>query len=204
MKKYIAKVIDNDSNNSPEATPNGSISVYIEHLMQDIPTNMYPWVFQDRAWTSDIPEIDDYVWVYFYDDIHWRNGFYCNKVNLKGYQKHNETIGSITSSYPNIKYKQLSNGVAIGMSSNADNPEITIYHSDGNEIYINNENMIVSAFDSTITINDTGILVSASGKTIQLSGTPGTPNGQGAFCALTGGACLFTGAIITTDTITGS
>jgi len=202
--RYIGKVIDNNSTNGPEGVENGSVSVYIEEIMLDIPKDLYPWVFSDGEFTSNIPEIGDYVWVEFLDENNFRNGFYGDKVSLKEYHEHNETIGSITSSYPAVKYLRLANGVAIGFSSDPDSPEISIYHSEGKEIYVNNDNMTISAFDSQIIINDTGIQVSASGKTIQVSGTPGAPNGLGGFCGLAGGACLFTGAVITTDTITGS
>ncbi len=55
-----------------------------------------------------------------------------------------------------------------------------------------------------IIMNNTGIEVMAPSKTVKVSGTPGAPNGLGGFCGVPGGACLFSGAIITTDTLTGA
>jgi len=140
--RYIGKVIDNDSNKGPEATANGSIQIYIEAIMQDIPKDLYPWVFSDSELTSNIPEIGEYVWVTFEDKDNWRNGFYGNSVSLKEYQEHGETIGSVTSNYPDCKYLRLANGIAIGFSSNADTPEISIYHPTGAEIFIDTNGLV--------------------------------------------------------------
>jgi len=140
--RYIGKVIDNNSTNGPEAVENGSVSVYIEEIMLDIPKDLYPWVFSDGEFTSNIPEIGDYVWVEFRDKDNWRNGFYGDKVTLKDYHEHGETIGSITSVYPDCKYLRLKNGVAIGFSSNADTPEISIYHPTGAEIFIDTDGLV--------------------------------------------------------------
>lgn len=200
MKKYIAKVIDNNDENK-----GGRVQVYIEELHHDISSDLYPWVRQDREFTSFIPEVDDLVWVYFQDEVFFRQstGFYCNKVTLKEKHEHDETIGSITGEYPNIKYIKLKNGCSIAM--NSDDPEITITHPSA-EIFIDVDgNIIVTdATGNEIIMDTNGVEVKiASGKKAKLTGTPGTPNGQGGFCALPGGACLFTGAIITTDEIIG-
>ena len=140
--RYIGKVIDNNSTNGPEGVENGSVSVYIEEIMLDIPKDLYPWVFSDGEFSSNIPEIGDYVWVEFLDEENWRNGFYGDKVSLRDYHEHGETIGSITSSYPSVKYLQLANGVAIGFSSNADTPEISVYHPTGAEIFIDTDGLV--------------------------------------------------------------
>ena len=140
--RYIAKVIDNDSTKSPEAVENGSVQIYVEEIMQDIDKDLYPWVYQDAELTSNIPEIGDYVWVEFLDEANFRNGFYFNKVELKDYHEHNETIGSIVSVFPDVKYLKLKNGVAIGFSSNTDTPEISIYHPKGAEIFIDTDGLV--------------------------------------------------------------
>jgi hypothetical protein len=157
VEKRIAKVIDNDSNNGPESTPNGSVQVYIEHLMQDINKDMYPWVYQDCTWTSFIPEIDDYIWVYFHDEVHWRNGFYTNKVSLKGLGTHGETIGSMAGSYPNVKYIQLANGVSIALNSSE--TEATIVAGDA-EIFIDGDGKI------TITGSNDVVVETTSGNSV--------------------------------------
>ncbi|MCP4650354.1 MAG: hypothetical protein GY853_09795 [PVC group bacterium] len=135
----IAKVINNNSTESQEAVENGSVQVYIEFLMQDIEKDMYPWVFQNAEWTSNIPEIGEYVWVEFLDEENWRNGYYGNKVTLRDYHEHNETIGSMSGNYPNIKYIKLANGVSIALNSSE--TEVTIVAGDA-EIYIDPDGII--------------------------------------------------------------
>lgn len=123
-KLFIAKVIDNNSLNYvspdpaiPPATMNGRVQIYIAELHHGFSKDKYIWARHDREMTSNIPEIGDYVWVWFYDEVHWKKAFYKNKVDLLGKHDHGKTIGSITTAYPNVKYIRFSNGVAIGFSS---------------------------------------------------------------------------------------
>ena len=140
--EYIAKVIDNNSLNSPEATENGAIQIFIEEIMLDIDKDLYPWVMAKGGWTSDIPEIGDYVWVEFLDTDNWRNGFYTEGVDLIDNHGHGETIGSMTTVYPDSKYIKLKNGISLALSSNADTPEISIYHPTGAEIFIDTDGLV--------------------------------------------------------------
>lgn len=135
--KYIAKIIDNN-----DTDQEGKCQIYIEELHHDLNVDQYPWARQDREWTSFIPEKDDLVWVYFVEDRYHKKAYYCNKLTLKEYHIHNQTIGSITAAYPHVKYIKLANGNAIAMSSDSDTSEISVYHSSGAEIYINNDGEI--------------------------------------------------------------
>lgn len=139
---YIAKVIDNDSNNSPDKTPNGKIQIYIESLHRDINKTLYPWASPAREGTggigtygvSCIPEIDSFIWIFFEDEKYYRNAFYIWDVNLSQLNPHNlyndnvKSSVSAASSYPYVKYIYLKNKICLAISSDSSNPEITIYH----------------------------------------------------------------------------
>jgi hypothetical protein len=134
--RRIAKVIKNNAlTESPELVENGAIQIYIENLMQDIPKDMYPWVMPNTEWSSNVPEIGDFVWVEFLDEENWRNGFYGNTVTLREAYSHTSAIGSITSIYPDVKYITLANGVSFAMSSDPEKPEVSITTPSA-EIYI--------------------------------------------------------------------
>lgn len=134
MNKYIGKVIDN---NHPDK--DGRVQIYVEHLHHSINKDDYPWFKQEKEFTSFLPEINEYVWCWFMEEKFHRQGYFGQKVTLSEYHNHNETIGSITAVYPNVKYIQLANGNAIALSSDSDNAEISIYHKSGAEIYMNND-----------------------------------------------------------------
>jgi len=134
MKRYIGKVIDN---NDPDLE--GKCQIYVEHLMSGFQPSQYQWFKQDREFTSNIPEINDLVWAYFEDELASRQGYYQNKVTLKSLHEHNETIGSITGAYPDVKYIQLKNGVSIALNSNQ--TEVSIIAGTA-EIYIDPTGLI--------------------------------------------------------------
>lgn len=217
---YIAEVKKNDSSKctGKNTAKDGRVQIYIEWLHQEIAEDDLPWAKQDREWTSNIPEIGDKVWVWFEDEKNWRHPFYKNKLNLKSYpssKSHNETIGQITSKYPDVKYILLKNGVAIGLSS-GDDAEISIFHPKA-EIYINKDGELKINATKTIDIKDdagneiktdntgmnikdknkneiqmttTGIKITG-GNMLEVGGTV-APTGSGAFCGLPN--CLFAGS----------
>jgi len=112
------------------------------------------------------------------------------------------TVGA-SSVYPDVKYIYLKNGICIAVSSNASNPEITIYHPSASMFVDKSGNInIKNANGDEIIMNATGIEVKAPTKVIKIAGIPGAPNGLGGFCGILN--CLFTGAPHTTDTVTGS
>lgn len=173
--RHIGKVIDNNSSDT-----NGACQIYIEYLHHDLEKDQYPWMKMDRAATSNIPEIDDYVWCWFLEEKFHKKGYYGNKINLDEYNEHNESIGSLTGSYPNIKYIKLANGCAIGM--NSDSPEITIYHPSA-EIFIDT-NGCITIEDGTgtnkIEMNASGIKLTTGDASIWQP------------CSIS--ACIFSGA----------
>lgn len=128
MNRYIAEVISNtDSLNQ------GRVQIYIPHIMEGWEKNHLPWAYPDREWSSDIPEVSDKVWVFFEDEKYFQKPFYQNKVQFISSNDQNKTVGSLTGTYPDIKYIQLKNGVSIALNSN--DTECTIVAGDA-EIFI--------------------------------------------------------------------
>jgi len=161
--KYIGKVIDNDDTNHPDGQNEGRVKVRIEFLHGDEATGLkgdyLHWARQDGEFSSNIPEIGEYIWISFEKEDYWKNPFYGNKVTLKDYHEHNLTIGSITTLYPDVKYIRGANGVAIAFSTNSDTPEISIFHSSGNEIYIDPDGNIKVTSTGQISFNGTALTV---------------------------------------------
>jgi hypothetical protein len=127
-KLWPAKVIDN---NDPDKQ--GKVQIYIEPLMLDVQPSLYPWANADREFTSNIPEINDIVWVWFENERDFYNPFYKTKLSYAEYNEHNATIGSLTGTYPDIKYIKLKNGVSIALNSNLTEASILVGNA---EIYI--------------------------------------------------------------------
>ncbi len=216
-KLYKAKVIDNDSANADDATQNGRVKIYIEAYHRDISPKLLPWALPAKNGSggsstfgvSCIPEINSYVWVFFEDERFHRNAFYIWDLNLNELNPHNLYTDNVSSEvgavsvYPDVKYIYLKNGICVAISSDESNPEITIYHPSASMFIDKSGNIdIKNANGDEIIMNATGIEIKAPTKVIKMAGTPGAPNGLGGFCAVPN--CLFTGAILTTDTITGS
>ncbi len=126
---FIAEVISNS-----DPLKQGRVQIYIPHLMEGFLKDHYPWAFPDREFSSFIPEVGDKVWVFFEEEEYLKKPFYQNKVQFIDSNDANETIGSITGSYPDIKYIKLKNGVSIALNSNQ--TEATLKVGDA-EIYIN-------------------------------------------------------------------
>jgi len=134
-----------------------------------------------------------------------------------------------SSIYPNTKFNTYKNQITTFIDSSADNPELGFYHPKGTYVLIDKEGTVnlkgakdikiedgngnkLEKTDSGITVTDkngnkvemtsTGIKISG-GKDLEITGTPDAPNGQGGFCAVPGGSCLFAGTTITTNKIKG-
>lgn len=158
-KEYIAQVMNNDSQQHPDAQKDGRVQIYIPELHYGFQTDQYPWARQDRNFSSNIPEVDDLVWVYFHDEVLFKKPFYKNKVNLLQKHDHGKTIGSLTGIYPDIKYIYLKNGVSIALNSNepeasikAGNAEIFI--SSSGEIHIKSEGDSIINSSGSVTIKN--------------------------------------------------
>lgn len=126
--KFIAEVIDNN-----DPLKQGRCQIYIAHLMENWNPDHYPWAYPNRDWSSNIPEIGDKIWIFFEEEEFLKKPFYQNKVQFIDENDANETIGSMTGAYPDIKYIQLKNGVSIGL--NSDETEISILAGNA-EIFI--------------------------------------------------------------------
>ena len=130
-QKYLAKVIDNNDPNKY-----GRIKIYIEVLMWGLKPDMYPWAYPDTALSSFIPEIGDFVWIFFEDEDKqtFKKPFYQNVLQFESLNTQNKSIGSMTGSYPDLKYIWLKNGVSIALNSNQTEASISVGSA---EIYIN-------------------------------------------------------------------
>jgi hypothetical protein len=206
MQLYIAEVLDNN-----DLEMKGRVQIYcapIHHNIKAKNSSLLPWAQSASCFTSMIPAVGEFWWVFFEKEEHYKNPFYMAPVNFSGLHGHNKTIGSMTAVYPNVKYLRLPNDVAIALSADTATPEISIHHPKA-EIYIdkdghititssNGDNTIVAdasgivitdANGNTVTCDSTGITLSGGNKLV-VNGTP-TPAASGPFNCL--GNCLFTG-----------
>lgn len=139
MNLYIAEVInvaDKDANGTDQKI--GRVQIYcapIHHNIKKNSSDLLPWAQSASCFTSFIPAVGDFVWIFFEKEEFYQNPFYMAPVNFSALHNHNKIIGSITSEYPDVKYIWLPNDVAIGMSAKDDNAEISIHHPKA-EIYI--------------------------------------------------------------------
>jgi len=154
---HYATVIDNDSQNSPDAIKNNAIKIRIPYLMNGIIDDNLPWALpfysstggSDEHGNSCIPEKNSLVWVFFYDEKLNKNLFYIADINLTNFgsaslfeDNAKSNITGFSSSYPDIKFIYLKNGVSIAISSNDSSPEIAIYHPEGAYFFINSSGEI--------------------------------------------------------------
>jgi hypothetical protein len=159
MQKYIGKIIDNN-----HADQDGRCQIFIEPLHHDLQKNQYPWFKMERDWTSNIPEIDDYVWCWFVEEEFHRQGYYGSNVTLKEYHDHLEyednvkaTVGA-EAEYPDVKFIKLKNGVSIAFSSGDSTPEITIHHPTAYVFIDKDGNISIDSNSNKIEMKDTGIV----------------------------------------------
>ena len=225
FKLYPAVVIDN--NDEQKA---GRVKIRINALMNDVKKSDLPWAstFSNNGGgsnshgVSNIPEIDSQVYVFFMDDVTFDNCFYMadmqftEKHGHKLFEENVKANVSFESNYPDVKYIYLKNGITLAMSSSDETPEISIYHpsaqitidKDGNtliegnknEINLDNNGITIKDNNSNTIIMDAMGITITGGKTLTVNGA-GVPNGQGCFLGIKN--CLFTGAPISTNQITG-
>lgn len=141
---FIAKVTNNI-----DPDEEGKVQINIPELFHtDDPINGLtvidlPWARQDREMSSNIPEINDYIWVYPHQKEFWRNWYYRNKVDLKLYNLHKDfettikaNITGMSGVYPYVKYNLLPNGLCIGYSTTPLAAEYFIYSPLGTYFFI--------------------------------------------------------------------
>ena len=209
MKLYRAKIIKNDPTNAAtgiDKTKNGRVQIYIEAYHRDISSELYPWALPAKDGTggsssfgvSCIPEIGSFVWVFFEDEEFHRNPFYVWDFNPSGLNPHNlyesnvkSTVGS-ASSYPDVKYIYLKNGICIAVSSNASNPEITIYHPSASMFVDKSGIMTIKSNGHEIIIGTNIDVKPKAGTFLNLGASPTQPCNNLP-------ACLFTGAVHSTS-----
>jgi hypothetical protein len=148
---YPAQVIDNN-----DLSKKGRVKIKIEHLHWGFNDDMLPWAKQsslatggsDEYGSSNIPEKDSFIWVWFEDvDQFMTQPYYSFDIHFSDYHPHNlfednvkSSIGS-SSNYPNAKYTYYPNGVCIGVDSSSNNAEIFIYHPSA-YIFINKNGIL--------------------------------------------------------------
>ena len=145
---YPAKVINNN-----DTKKKGRVQIKIEHLHYGITKeDELPWAHQSSLGTggsnlhgsSNIPENDSFVWVWFEDiDEFKKKPYYLCDIHFSNFHPHNlfednvkSTLGS-ASVYPNAKYTYYPNGICIGVDSSEGNAEIFIFHPSAS-IFIDN------------------------------------------------------------------
>lgn len=149
---WEAEVIDN---NDPLQA--GRIKIKIPTLHAKVDEENLPWAKQFSLFSggsntygqSFIPEIGSLVWVQFDNDKDYLKPFYIADIHLNNFHPHKlfdtnikSHISGFSSVYPDIKYTYYKNGVCIGVSSNADTPEVFIYHPEGAYTFIDSDGKI--------------------------------------------------------------
>jgi hypothetical protein len=143
---YLATVMDNK-----DPDKEGKIQVFSEPIMNGWQKDHYPWV---RPWSmstggskdfgsSNIPEKDSKVMIFFSNNELKHHGFYMADVSLKDLNaakafedKVLPKVGRWVSKYPDTKFVVHKNGTCIAMSSSEDNPEIVIVSPKGAQFLI--------------------------------------------------------------------
>lgn len=201
---YPAKVINN---NDPKKK--GRVQIKIEHLHYGFSNEMLPWAHQsnkglggsDQFGSSIIPENDSFVWIWFEEvDTFFKRPYYLCDIHFSNHHPHNlfeENIKSNVTSeseYPNTKYIYFKNGICIGVDTNAQNPEVFIYHP-GAYVFINKNGEIhlkggTTALESSVLGETLKVVLDKIIDEINLitvptgTGPSGTPINAAAFTAI--------------------
>jgi len=186
---HPAIIVDN---NDPYQT--GKVKIRISHLMTTVEDDLLPWVApfgngsggSDEQGVSLIPEIDSMVWVFFMDDLYYRQGYYISDIHFSEKNIHSAyndyVAGSVGAEavYPYVKYLYVASGVCIAVSSDPDTPEITVFHPKAS-IFINKEGYLQYQDENSnnITINGDGVaIVDSNGNEFKSDGSKWSLNGH--------------------------
>jgi len=167
---YIAEVIDiNDPDQERK------VQIFIDAIHSQSDSANFPWAFPFSGGDDFIlPEVGDYIWVFFEQPKIFQNPFYMATVTNRQsntVQKYIDIQNNLgdgtgpTTDYPDIKYMSAPNGCIIGMSTSRDSPEIFIAHPEGASFFIDSNGQLIieaknvkvitsSQTDSAIAVND--------------------------------------------------
>lgn len=208
MKGFFpAKVINNN-----DTSKKGRVQIKIEHLHYGITNDdELPWAYQSSLATggsgtygsSNIPENDSFVWVWFEDiDQFMRQPYYIADIHFSSLHPHTlfednikSSLGS-ASSYPNTKYTYYPNGICIGVDSSSSNAEIFIYHPSA--YFFIDKNGVVTIKSGTTSVQKMSLgenvstlleaildaVISHTHATVTGLGTPTPPVNSAIFTAL--------------------
>lgn len=149
MPLKIAKVKDNNSENSPDKKQNGRIKVFVYgvHSPTEEDTNL-PWAMCAQQ-DLEIPEVNDLVVVDYLDESNYKHLVYKGRIelpNLTDFDKFDENVkpnvSGFTGSYPNVKYKYYNNGACMAIAS--DTGEFLYYKDSNTYFYVSNSGEIIS------------------------------------------------------------
>jgi len=172
MQLYIAEVMSTDDKDENNVTQKiGRVQIYcapIHHNIKEKAKDLLPWAQSASCFTSMVPPVGAFVWVFFEKEEYFKNPFYIAPVNFSSLNGHNENIGSMTADYPHVKYMKFANDVAIAFSDDDNKPEISIYHPKA-EIYIEKDGhttIHASNHTNKIDMNNDGIKVTDKNNNI--------------------------------------
>lgn len=156
---FLATVINN---NDPDKE--GRVKVFSEPIMSGWKADHYPWV---RPWSlssggssnfgsSNIPEVDSKVMIFFSNNELKHHGFYVADASLKDLnaakafeEKVMPVVSRWVSQYPDTKFTIHKNGTCIAMSSSDDNPEIVIVSPNGAQFLITKDGNLFAGHDQS-------------------------------------------------------
>jgi hypothetical protein len=134
---YIAKVVNNN-----DLEKKGRVQIRIPIKHGEIKETFLPWALPFHNFIGGsashgincIPENDSFVWVFYEDEDSDKNPFFIADVNTHDlscaslYDTDVKSKIGASSSYPDMKFIYLPNGICIGASSSMTTPEIIIFN----------------------------------------------------------------------------
>jgi hypothetical protein len=176
--------------NNKDPLKKGRVQIKVYHLHETLEDSALPWAYpmtdinggDSEYGSSFIPETGSKIWVVFenielQEPIFYISAFMwdddSNKIFSTFYNTDKSKIG-ISSSYPDVKFIKLKNGITLGISSNSATPEIFIYHTSGSSLVFDKSGDITIKDKSnkvSIIVSDGEIQINAKkGSTIRSKG----------------------------------
>jgi len=220
--KYCTAVVEEI--NDPDKL--GKIQVRLLPQMKEVKKSLLPWY--DPLWGTgkmgqssfNPPEIGSVI-IVFPSSETLRNGYYMGGDHIEGFFDYSavktiiDSASEVTDSeYPNVKFLLHPDGTVEFHNNRTGDRGIVhssgsyqIIDKDGNFYFVHNDGAIISKDSSGITIQDStaivveGSSVTITGGSLTVAGNA-VPTGTGCFLGIKN--CLFTGAPIAGETITGT